>query len=301
MKESAERVQYITEYVVSYKAKIEALNKKGLFDTATLYELFSQKVCEIWFGHKFLNLNDSKANYPYVDLISEDGKMYVQVSTGQDIPTKVKSTLEKIRDSKSDELKSIEQLFFFVLANSSESKVMDFSGKERIGRINFIKSKNLITTENIVQKAKTDIEFQKKLYDFLFSNDLLHEFLRLTNIFSFETSILNFKYGNVYSQLKPIGMGRPCLINLIFNNGMYKEKSREKAILKLCTDYSQNPNICDEAEKSACQILQFFIEEKMKNSLKEKDFNLADGVNLCLMPIYKMAKCSHEWIKCGYY
>lgn len=167
MKESAERVQYITEYVVSYKAKIEALNKKGLFDTATLYELFSQKVCEIWFGHKFLNLNDSKANYPYVDLISEDGKMYVQVSTGQDIPTKVKSTLEKIRDSKSDELKSIEQLFFFVLANSSESKVMDFSGKERIGRINFIKSKNLITTENIVQKAKTDIEFQKKLYDFL--------------------------------------------------------------------------------------------------------------------------------------
>lgn len=41
---------------------------------------------------------------------------------------------------------------------------MDFSGKERIGRINFIKSKNLITTENIVQKAKTDIEFQKKLY-----------------------------------------------------------------------------------------------------------------------------------------
>ena len=670
MKESAERVQYITEYVVSYKAKIEALNKKGLFDTATLYELFSQKVCEIWFGHKFLNLNDSKANYPYVDLISEDGKMYVQVSTGQDIPTKVKSTLEKIRDSKSDELKSIEQLFFFVLANSSESKVMDFSGKERIGRINFIKSKNLITTENIVQKAKTDIEFQKKLYDFLltesesvvqisnklneaitiskvlinnnidclindeyiidrsseisqirkdgfnfisiqgeagsgksalcklllekekmvlytraekiaevsslediwgldigktieylkkkklyiyidalefivdcsktkmdllqqiyeivkghnnifiitscrtcdrtafvkieniyqikrydifllsdkqiikvaqkykivqklwdakgyvqllrspfylnllvkeikdfkkisdidgfrnliwndimcmsgktfpqgithsavreaiekivfnraekflpgvrkeeigeeivnilqseniittcsnntirlkydifedicferfidekyddckndfgifflnlekmgrciyrryqiwvenklfskgnrekflyklletdnipsgwkvqtivgivksnfcselfeeykyyFSNDLLHEFLRLTNIFSFETSILNFKYGNVYSQLKPIGMGRPCLINLIFNNGMYKEKSREKAILKLCTDYSQNPNICDEAEKSACQILQFFIEEKHNKNL----------------------------------
>lgn len=99
--------------------------------------------------------------------ISEDGKMYVQVSTGQDIPTKVKSTLEKIRDSKSDELKSIEQLFFFVLANSSESKVMDFSGKERIGRINFIKSKNLITTENIVQKAKTDIEFPIKLYDFL--------------------------------------------------------------------------------------------------------------------------------------
>ena len=77
--------------------------------------------------------------------------------------------LDNLRDQMCirDRLKSIEQLFFFVLANSSESKVMDFSGKERIGRINFIKSKNLITTENIVQKAKTDIEFQKKLYDFL--------------------------------------------------------------------------------------------------------------------------------------
>lgn len=43
LKDSAERVQYITEYIVSYKAKIEALNKKGLFDTATLYEIFAQK------------------------------------------------------------------------------------------------------------------------------------------------------------------------------------------------------------------------------------------------------------------
>lgn len=36
MKESAERIQYIVDYIVSYKTKIEALNKKGLFDTATL-------------------------------------------------------------------------------------------------------------------------------------------------------------------------------------------------------------------------------------------------------------------------
>ena len=92
---------------------------------------FHRKCVKFGLGINFLNLNDSKANYPYVDLISEDGKMYVQVSTGQDIPTKVKSTLEKIRDSKSDELKSIEQLFFFVLANSSESKVMDFFWKRK--------------------------------------------------------------------------------------------------------------------------------------------------------------------------
>ena len=67
MKESAERIQYITDYIVSYKTKIETLNKKGLFDTATLYEVFAQKICEIWFRQKFSNLNSGRANFPYVD------------------------------------------------------------------------------------------------------------------------------------------------------------------------------------------------------------------------------------------
>ena len=167
MKESAERVQYITEYIVSYQAKIETLNKKGLFDTATLYEIFAQKICELWFGQKFSNLNVAKANFPYVDLISEDKKVYVQVSTVQDIPSKVQSTLEKIRDSKSKELQNVNKLFFVVLANDSVKRVRDFTGEYRIGNIDFIKDKNLITTDDIVQKAKTDIEFQISLYDFL--------------------------------------------------------------------------------------------------------------------------------------
>lgn len=167
MKDSAERIQYITEYIVSYEAKIEALNKKGLFDTATLYEIFAQKICEIWFGQRFSNLNSAKANFPYVDLLSEDNELYVQVSTIQDVPAKVKSTLEKIRDSKSRELQGVNKLFFFVLSNDSVGNVKDFSGESRIGKIEFLKDENLITTDNIIQKAKTDIEFQIALYDFL--------------------------------------------------------------------------------------------------------------------------------------
>ena len=174
MKESAERVQYITEYIVSYRAKIEALNKKGLFDTATLYEIFAQKICSLWFGQKFHNLNETKANFPYVDLISEDRKLYVQVSTMQDVPAKVKSTLEKIRDSKSSELKNVKKLFFFVLSNESVGRVKDYVGSSKIGNIDFIRDENLITLDNVVQKAKTDIDFQMALYDFLQSeNDSL--------------------------------------------------------------------------------------------------------------------------------
>lgn len=700
MKESAERIQYITEYIVSYKAKIEALNKKGLFDTATLYEIFAQKICEIWFNQKFSNLNLTKANFPYVDLISEDNKLYVQVSTIQDIPKKVKSTLEKIRDSKSREVQGVNKLFFFVLSNDSVEDVKDYVGDSQIGKIKFVKDENLITTDDIIQKAKTDIKFQVTLYDFLrsendalmqiegkfeeavtiskalidnnidclindeytidrsneirqiqadgknfisiqgeagsgksalckmllkeedwvlyaraekiseaknmediwgldihkmikyinqqklviyidalefiadgtktkldllqqiyetvkghsnifvitscrtcdrtvfvkidtiyhikkydvsllsdgqileiarkykiiqdlweaksylqllrspfyvdliiknitdfrkiadvdafrnliwteimcmrgkalpdgishsdirmaiekivfdraknflagvqrenigeeivdilqsenvvtlcgnnsirlkydifedicferfidglydccksdydvfftnieclgrciyrryqiwvdnkllskgnrekflyrlletdkipnvwktqtivgivkshfcneffeeythtISGDLLWEFVRLTNNFAFETNILNLKHENVYSQLKPIGMGRPCLINLIYKSNVYKDCTYENPIRKLCTDYSHIFTYDDVAADTACEILEFYVEEKMKKSPQDKHFHMAEDINLCLLPVYRMAKVSHKWIK----
>ena len=160
MRESAERVQYITEYIVSYRAKIEALNKKGLFDTATLYEIFAQKICSLWFGQKFYNLNETKANFPYVDLISEDIKLYVQVSTIQDVPAKVKSTLEKIRDSKSSELQKVKKLFFFVLSNESVGRVKDYVGSSKIGNIDFIRDENLITRLTLCKKQKQILIFR---------------------------------------------------------------------------------------------------------------------------------------------
>lgn len=167
MKESSERVQYITEYLASYKAKIESLNKLGLFDTATLFEIFAQKVCEIWFEQKFINVNEVRANFEYVDLLSIDKKIYVQVSTAQDIPQKIKSTLEKIRDKKGKEISEVKHLYFFVLANDSVKKVRDYSGSSKIGNIEFLKSENLITTDMILSKVRTNIDFQKAIYDLL--------------------------------------------------------------------------------------------------------------------------------------
>lgn len=167
MKESVERIQYITDYIVGYKTKIESLNRNGLFDAATLYEIFAQKICEIWFGQKFSNLNLARANFPYVDLISEDNELYVQVSTTQNIPEKIKSTLEKIRDDNSGNLENVKKVYFFVLSNQSVAKVRDYAGASQIGQIEFIKKENLITTDDMIQRVKLDIEFQKLLYEFL--------------------------------------------------------------------------------------------------------------------------------------
>ncbi len=59
-----------------------------------MFELFAIEGCNLWFKQKFTNLNVETSNYPYVDLISDDNKLLIQVSSVQDLPVKIKKTLE---------------------------------------------------------------------------------------------------------------------------------------------------------------------------------------------------------------
>ena len=97
-------------------------------------------------------------------LISEDKNTYIQVSTVKDIPSKIKLTLEKIKDSKLEEINNLKNIKFFVLNNESLDKVKDYTGDDKIGNISFIKANDLITTRDILQKATTDLDFQINLY-----------------------------------------------------------------------------------------------------------------------------------------
>ena len=122
MLNSNERMGFIIEYMSSYDEKIKMANKNGLFDAAKMFELFAIEVCNVWFGQKFSNLNDETATYPYVDLISENRELLVQVSTVQDVPTKIKTTLEKIRDSKDKKCSDLKNIVFFVLSMAHIAK-----------------------------------------------------------------------------------------------------------------------------------------------------------------------------------
>lgn len=160
MLNSNERMGFIIEYMSSYDEKIKMANKNGLFDAAKMFELFAIEVCNVWFGQKFSNLNDETATYPYVDLISENRELLVQVSTVQDVPTKIKTTLEKIRDSKDKKYSDLKNIVFFVLSNNSIDKVREYSGDNQIGSISFTIKDNLITTNDIITKAQNDLNFR---------------------------------------------------------------------------------------------------------------------------------------------
>lgn len=186
---SSKRINFIADYIASYETKIRALNSNGLFDSAKMFELFAQEVCALYFKKKFINLNSKSNNFPYVDLVSEDRKIYCQVSTCADLGAKIKNTLNGIRDTDDDKLKEIKNLYFFVLNNGSVSDVKDFTGDSRIGDINFRKVENLITTETIIRKAENDLDFQNSLYELLKKDS---DFLK-NDIEEFKTTVEDSK------------------------------------------------------------------------------------------------------------
>ena len=51
------------------------------------------------------------------------------------------------------------------------------------------------------------------------------------------------------------------------------------------------------AANSACKILEFYIEEKMKKISSERYYDISEEINNCLLPVYRMAKYSKEWLK----
>ncbi len=186
MKESAERIKYITDYITSYKHKIELLNKEGLFDTAKMFELFAENILKLYFGYSFHNLNKDTFTFECVDLISDDGETFCQVSTCADVPAKIKKTLKMLKDTENATIKKIKKILFFVLDNESIAKVKDLTGKNKIGNIEFKKKDSLITTQNIIDKATKDLPFQIAIFDLLQKEECFDK-----NISRFRNAIKN--------------------------------------------------------------------------------------------------------------
>ena len=243
---SKERISFIIEYISTYEQKIKLANKNGLFDEAQLFELFAQEICKLWYGQSFINLNTIKKNYPCVDLLSNDGTLYVQVSTQTDIFDKIKKTLRSLDQSNSPDLAKVTSPIFFVLSNESEASVMDLIGEKQIGKYPFTTENNLISTSKIVQRAKVDHDFQIALYELLkqdvegvetVTEKLLHIFdnSKSVHLYNIDTTI----------------------------NGEY-EIDRTALVSRIKSDDSQFVFICGEAGSGKSVICKKILESEEK-------------------------------------
>lgn len=269
MRTPEERIQFIAEYLSAYEEKIKLLNKGGLFDAAKLFELFAIEVGSLYLDQRLSNLNIATYTYPCVDLISEDKKIYVQVSTTENIPAKIKTTLESIRDSKRDEINALTNVKFFVLKNSSVDKVKDYTGKNKIGSISFTKARDLITTYDVLQKAMNNLEFQCALY-----NLLRREIESIKdNSYKLEAAIENSKN---------VGL---CNIDSKINNEY--EIDRSKLISKIKSDDYKNLSIQGGAGSGKSVLCKKIVEgdeiviyARAERFCEETDINQIWGFNV---------------------
>ena len=241
---SNERISFIIEYISAYEAKIKLANSNHLFDEAQLFELFAQEICKIWYGQEFTNLNSIKMNYPCVDLLSADGRIYVQVSTQKDIREKIKDTLNKLNESNDPIIGKIDNPVFFVLSNESENKVKDLVNAAQIGRFPFIVDKNFISTHKVVERARKDVEFQIALYELL-KRDV--EGL----------SSLSEKLLNVFDQSRNIGLS-----NIISRINDEYEIDRSAFINSVKSELCQFNLVCGEAGSGKSVICKKLIENE---------------------------------------
>ncbi|WP_160687102.1 SMEK domain-containing protein [Clostridium sp. C2-6-12] len=269
MKESDKRIQFIADYISAYEEKIKLLNINGLFDAAKLFELFAIEVGGLYFGQKLSNLNIDTYTYPCVDLISADKQIYIQVSTTKDIPAKIKTTLENIRDSKRVEINTLTNVKFFVLNNESVDKVKDYKGNNQIGSISFTKASDLITTKDILQKAIDNLEFQISLYELL---KLEIESIK-DNAYKLQEAIENSK---------TIGLGNiDCKINNEY------EIDRSELISKIKAANHNNISIQGGAGSGKSVLCKKIVEEEVnliyaraERFLEETDINNIWGFNV---------------------
>lgn len=184
-----EKLLEVAQDLSTYYTFLNSLNRLGMFDAAVLFENFALKVCTIWFDQDFENQNSSASNFPFVDLVSCDHSIFVQVSTEQDVSAKIKRTLENIRDASAGNdtnaeiAASIENLYFFMACFDVPKSLKSFLGRNRIGKIDFDKDRNLITFQSLLYKAKHDEAFLNHLYDILHDEEeVSHLFERFAEI-----------------------------------------------------------------------------------------------------------------------
>lgn len=269
MKESSDRIRFIAAYISSYEEQIKLLNNNGLFDNAKLFELFAIKVGSLYFGQRLFNLNVDTFTYPFIDLISEDKNTYIQVSTVRNIPEKIKATLENIRDSKREDFRTLTNVKFFMLSNDSVDKVKDYIGDNQIGNISFSKANDLVTTNDILQKATVNIDFQIDLYDLL---------KRETE------SILDnsYKFQEAIENSKTVGLGNiDCKINNEY------EIDRSELISKIKVNNHNNISIHGGAGSGKSVLCKKIVEEvstliyaRAERFLEETDINNIWGFNV---------------------
>ncbi|HEY5561251.1 MAG TPA: hypothetical protein VIK72_05750 [Clostridiaceae bacterium] len=153
------------------------------------------------------------------------------------------------------------------------------------------------TEIGIVKSRFCDNYFEEQGLNIL-EHDILLDFVKNINLFAFEAKLLNVRQGSPQMKLSPIGNGRPCIIQLLENEEIYKQNViRKDDIVKLCLDYAKQEDRVNTIASSACVMMEYYVEYSLQESEQESYYKIIDEISSCLEALYRMAENSEEWLK----
>ena len=142
----------------SLKYQIETRNRLGQFDLTKFCEDFIREVLNICFDLNLKNLNQTRSNFPGLDLGDKKNKKAYQITT-QKTSAKINETLVKIIDN--DE-KNYDHFYVFIVGEKQTSYTIDADNAKKI---NFTHEGNIFDIDDILQSIVVlDIQKLESLY-----------------------------------------------------------------------------------------------------------------------------------------
>ena len=147
-----EEIKVIINELVKLKSIIETENKLNLTDKNIFLEDIVSQVINIMYEYYLKNTNFNICNYPCIDLIDENKKVAVQVTTNV-AHAKIQNTLDKFFAKEYD--KNIDQIKFVVFQNTT------YRGTFKTKRnFKFCYDDDIITFDKLLSEIKTLDEFK---------------------------------------------------------------------------------------------------------------------------------------------
>ncbi len=237
-----EEIKVIINELVKLKSIIEVENKLNLTDKNIFLEDIVSQVINIMYEYSLKNANLNICNYPCIDLIDENKKVAVQVTTNV-AHAKIQNTLDKFFAKEYD--KNIDQIKFVIFQNTT------YRGTFKTERnFKFCYNDDIITFDKLLSEIKSLDEFKlKKLYDYINTalvkniyttswmidntrkslNNLGKRYNKTLNVYNQEEEKLKAFLIEEYNNKKIIELLIDLIIN-IENNGIYTGIDTEKII-----------------------------------------------------------------------
>jgi hypothetical protein len=151
----------VAESLALLSKQVELLNAVNLYDINIIAEDFFTELLNLIFGYKLKNVNVVEKNAPAIDLIDEENKISIQV-TSDNSSTKIKHTIHEYIDNKAYE--KYDRLIVLILTRKKKySKPFDTNNT-----FIFNKESDILDVKDLVKFVRgLEIEKIRSINDFL--------------------------------------------------------------------------------------------------------------------------------------